>query len=74
MIGQDDSLVSFDNQRLIEATRSTGQRETLRYAHRRAYEKLLLALPDVTAWCWVRSAEWRRRVGPVVTAVRRLGL
>jgi hypothetical protein len=51
VIEQDDSLVSYDNQRLIEATRATGQRDTLHYEHRRAHEEALLALPDMAAWC-----------------------
>jgi hypothetical protein len=36
-IEQDDGLLRYDNQWLIEATRATGQRETLRYEHRQAY-------------------------------------
>ena len=67
---EDATLVSHDNQRLIEAIRATGQRETLHYKHLRAHEEMLLALPDMAAWCWVRSAEWRRRIAPILTAVR----
>lgn len=70
VIEQDDSLVSYDNQRLIEATRATGQRDTLRYEHLRAHEEMLLAIPDVVAWCWVRSGDWRRRIAPILAAVR----
>jgi hypothetical protein len=70
VIEQDDSLVSFDNQRLIEATRAAGRQGTLRYEHRRAHEEDLLALPDLAAWCWARSAEWRRRIAPALVAVR----
>jgi hypothetical protein len=72
VIEQDDSLVSFDNQRLIELTRSLGKPAALRYEHRRAFEEPLLALPDVVAWCWARSGEWRRRIAPLLTAVRQL--
>ena len=57
VIEQDDSLVSFDNQRLIELTRSLGKPAALHYEHRRAFEEPLLALPDVVAWCWARSGE-----------------
>ena len=39
----------------------------------KAHEEPLLALPDVVAWSWVRSGEWRRRLGPIVTSVRHLG-
>lgn len=70
VLEQDDSLISWDNQRLIEATRAAGCRDTLRYEHQRASAEPLLALPDVTAWCWVRSGEWRRRLAPVLTALR----
>ena len=42
----------------------------LRYQHQRAHAELLLALPDVVAWCWVRSGDWRRRVSPIITTVR----
>ncbi|MGQ0466121.1 MAG: hypothetical protein ACT4QG_12450 [Sporichthyaceae bacterium] len=70
VIEQDDSLVSFDNQRLIETTRATGQRDRLLYTHAPAHAEPLLALPDLAAWCWVRSGEWRRRIEPVLTAVR----
>jgi hypothetical protein len=71
MIEQDDSLVSYDNQRLIELTRSSGQR-ILHYEHRRAHVEPLLSLPDAVAWCWVRSGEWRRRIAPIVAHVRQV--
>jgi len=70
VIEQDDSLIRRDNQQLIEATRATGQRGTLHYEHRRTHEESLLALPDLAAWCWVRSAEWRRRIAPILRTVR----
>ncbi len=46
------------------------QDETLEYRHRRANEEPLLALPDVAAWCWARSGDWRRRIKPILTAAR----
>jgi hypothetical protein len=70
VIEQDDSLVSFDNQRLIESIRAARNPGTLRYEHRRSHEDDLLSLPDLAAWCWVRSAEWRRRLAPMLVAVR----
>ncbi len=69
---QDETLLSHDNQTLIEATRATGQREHLHYEHLHAHEEPLLALPDVVAWCWVRSGEWRRRIDPILASVRRV--
>jgi len=70
VIEQDDSLVSYDNQRLVEAVRATGQRDTLHYEHLHPHEDLALALADVAAWCWVRSGEWRRRIGPILAPPR----
>ncbi|RBY76805.1 hypothetical protein DQ238_16200 [Geodermatophilus sp. TF02-6] len=69
VLEQDDTLLSWDNQCLIEATRATGQHDTLRYEHRRPTAEQLLALPDAIAWCWAKGGDWRRRIVPVVTAV-----
>ena len=67
---QDDTLLSWDNQRLIENTRDAGCRDTLRWQHRRAASEPLLAIPDAIAWCWAKGGDWRRRVEAVVTDVR----
>ena len=69
VLEQDDTLLSWDKQCLIEATRDTGQHDSLRYAHRRPTAEHLLALPDAIAWCWAKGGDWRRRIAPVVTAV-----
>lgn len=70
VIEQDDTLLSWDNQRLIEYTREAGCRDTLRYEHRKASAELLLAIPDAIAWCWAKGGAWRHRVEPMVTDVR----
>lgn len=70
VIEQDDSLVSHDNQWLIELTRETGQRDTLAYVHDRASSELLLAIPDAVAWAWAKGGDWRRRAAPVIASVR----
>jgi len=70
VLEQDDSMVGWDNQNLIEFTRASGCRDTLRYEHRRAASELALAIPDAVAWCWAKGGDWRRRVEPVVTGVR----
>lgn len=70
VLEQDDTLLSWDKQRLIEFTRAAGCRETLRYEHRRASVEPLLALPDAIAWCWAKGGEWRRRIQPVVADTR----
>ena len=51
VLEQDDTLHSWDNQRLIEFTREAGCRETLRYEHRRAASGQLLAIPEAISWC-----------------------
>jgi hypothetical protein len=48
VIEQDDSLVGFDNQRLIELTRSLGKPAALHYEHRRAFEDR----------CWRCQTSW----------------
>jgi hypothetical protein len=70
VLEQDDTLLSWDNQRLIEFTREADCRDTLRYEHRRAASELLLAVPDAVAWCWAKGGDWRRRIEPIVTDVR----
>lgn len=70
VLEQDDTLLSWDNQRLIEYTRDAGCRDTLRYEHRHAASELLLAVPDAVAWCWAKGGDWRRRIEPIVTDVR----
>lgn len=69
VLEQDDTLLSFDNQRLIEFTRAAGCRDTLRYEHQRAASEPLLAVPDAVAWCWAKGGDWRRRIEPIVTDV-----
>lgn len=72
VLEEDETLRSWDNQRLIELTRAAGCRDTFRYEHRSASNEQLLALPDAVAWCWARGADWRHRLGPVVTDVRQV--
>lgn len=69
---RDETLVSWDNQRLIEFTREANSRGRLRYRHETAAAELLLALPDAVAWCWAKGGDWRRRVESVVTDVRQV--
>jgi hypothetical protein len=76
VIEQDDSLVSTDQTTLYHGARRAhrdGLPGIVHYDHQRAYEELLLALPDVVAWCWVRSGEWRRRIDPILANVRQVG-
>jgi hypothetical protein len=70
IIEQDDTLVSWDNQKLIEYTRAARCRDSLRYEHRRAASEQLLAIPDAIAWCWANGGDWRRRIEAAVERVR----
>jgi hypothetical protein len=69
IIDRDDTLVSFDNQRLIEYTRAAGCRDTLRYEHRSDKTELLLGIPDAIAWCWAKGGTWRKLIEPAVAHV-----
>lgn len=70
VIEQDDSLVRSDRHELYRLARAAGITDVLEYRHQRGHEEPLLAFPDVVAWCWARSADWRRRVAPILGAVR----
>ncbi|WP_234787455.1 hypothetical protein [Mycolicibacter sinensis] len=67
---QDDSMLSWDNQRLIEYTRAADCRHTLHYEHKRSHADALLAVPDAVAWCWAKGGRWRQLITPAVSAVR----
>lgn len=70
VLEQDDSLVRWDNQRLVEIVRATGCRDRVRYEHSKASAEQLLAVPDAIAWCWAKGGDWRRRIAPAVAVVR----
>ncbi len=72
VLEQDDSLLSWDTQHLIEFTRAAGCRDSLRYEHRRAASEHLLAIPDAIAWCWAKGGDWRRRIEPAVADVQQV--
>jgi hypothetical protein len=72
VLEQDDSLLRWDKQRLIEYTRDSGCRSAFRYEHRRAKADLMLCVPDAVAWCWARGGWWKQRIADVVADVRRL--
>lgn len=74
VIEQDDSLVQSDRHELYRLVRQAGLSSTVEYRHGRAHDEPLLALPDVSAWCWARSGDWRRRIAPILANVRYVGL
>jgi len=58
---RDDTMERFDR-RLLSAVPPHLRPA---YVHLQRHEDLLLALPDVIAWCWARGGEWRRRLDPL---------
>lgn len=69
VIDRDETLLSFDNQCLIEATRTAHCRDTVRYEHRSAKTELLLGIPDAIAWCWAKGGTWRQQIDNAVDHV-----
>ena len=70
-VEQDDSLLDWDRRQLYALARDA-RLPLLRYQHQRASAEQLLAIPDAIAWCWAKGGDWRRRIQPVVTTVRRV--
>ena len=68
----DGSLRSSDRQRLIEYTCAGQSRGRVKYSHMSRNEELLLAIPDVVAWCWAKGGLWRQRVRPMVADVQQV--
>lgn len=68
----DETLLSWDRQRMIELTRAVGLQGRITYRHSSRHHEQMLAIPDVIAWCWARGGEWRQRVAPVVAEVHTL--
>jgi hypothetical protein len=70
ILDEDETMVKFDNQKLIEYTRAADCRDTLHYQHQRSHAEALLAVPDAIAWCWAKGGPWRTLIAPAVTATR----
>lgn len=70
VLDEDETMVRFDNQKLVEYTRAAGCRDILRYEHKRSHTEALLAIPDAIAWCWAKGGEWRKLIQPTITATR----
>jgi hypothetical protein len=70
VLDEDETMVKFDNQKLIEYTRAAGCRDTLHYEHKRPHADALLAIPDAIAWCWAKGGHWRKLINPAVTVTR----
>jgi hypothetical protein len=65
----DETLLSWDRQRMLELTRAAGARERIRYEHHHRHAEPMLAIPDAIA-CWNKGEGWRRRIRPIVSDVR----
>ena len=70
VLDEDETMVKFDNQKLIEYTRAAGCRDTLRYEHKRSHTDALLAIPDAIAWCWAKGGDWHKLINPAIAAIR----
>jgi hypothetical protein len=64
--GQD----AADRRTLHEAMEKLGL--TLEYAHRQPHEECCLWCADAVAWAYGAGGDWRRRVQPMVHALRRI--
>ncbi|MEV6340944.1 hypothetical protein AB0M12_40270 [Nocardia vinacea] len=71
-IEQDDSLVHSDRRTLYAAVRKFDVADTLAYEHMRPNQEPLLWVSDAVAWCVAKGGDWRRRVDPLITQVRKL--
>ncbi|WP_426594694.1 hypothetical protein ACPPVS_03965 [Cellulomonas sp. McL0617] len=69
-LDRDASMVSRDNQQIIEAARKAGIGGTLRYQHETAASEPLLAIPDAVAWAWAKGGAWRALCGGITLVVR----
>jgi hypothetical protein len=63
------SLLSWDNQRLVEYTREAGCRDKPALRTPTSRQRVVACRPDAIAWCWAKGGD-RRRIEPVVAAVR----
>lgn len=66
VLESDESQDARDRRDLVDLTRATGCRHSLRYEHLRAAQEPLLSVPDVVAWSWARGGEWRRRASALI--------
>lgn len=68
----EEGALRSDKALIFAQLRSGGDGNALQYAHMRAYEESLLAIPDAIAWSWAKGGHWRARVNEIVTDVRRV--
>ena len=68
----DETLRSWDRQRMLELTRAASARERISYEHHHRHAEPMLAIPDAIAWCWSKGGIWRRRIRPIVSDVMKV--
>jgi hypothetical protein len=61
LIEREDGTLRSDCAIIRARTERAGCRDSLRFAHVRAYEECLLAIPDAVAWSWAKGGHWRQR-------------
>jgi hypothetical protein len=62
-----------DERTIRQAVRGTSGSGRLSWEHAESTGELLLALPDLAAWCYGAGGEWRKRIEPILTRVVDLG-
>jgi hypothetical protein len=68
----EEGALRSDKALIFAQLRSAGDGNALQYAHMRAYEESLLAIPDAIAWSWAKGGHWRARVSEIVADVRKV--
>ena len=68
---QDDTLMRSDRECLIECVRASNN-PAITYEHRKPSQEVLLGIPDALAWAWAKGGDWRRRIEPIVTTVKKV--
>jgi hypothetical protein len=66
----DETVLSWDRQRMLELTRAACARERISYEHHHQHAEPVLAIPDAIARRWSKGGDWRCRIRPIVSDVR----
>jgi hypothetical protein len=68
----EDPTLRTDRSLIYAKLHAARKAAALQYAHMRAHEKSLLAIPDAIAWSWAKGGHWRARVREIVADVRKV--
>jgi hypothetical protein len=69
VLERDDSVYDSDRKVIRERSLVAGCQGILGYEHMRAYEELLLAIPDAVAWCVQKGGGWKDKAAPLISEV-----